>query len=137
MITKKEILELLPEGNVSFEKSVYPQLVINNQLLAYKTDQQYYSIGDQKRLPLTSEYLREKKVIILDRDGVLNVKATKADYIKSWDEFEWIQGAMEGLALLKKIGYAVIIITNQAGIARGKMSESDLNIIHQNMRQDI
>ena len=137
LIAKKAVLELLPKGNVSFEKSVYPQLVENKQLIAYKSDQKYYSIGDQKRLPITSEYLQEKKVIFLDRDGVLNVKASQADYIKSWDEFTWIPNAKESISLLTKHGYNIIIVTNQAGIARGKMSESDLNIIHQKMRQDV
>jgi len=137
IIANKEVIDLLPAGNVSFEKYVYPQLVERKQLLAFKTDQKYYSIGDKKRLPMTSEYLREKKGIILDRDGVLNVKPDKADYVKSWEEFTWISNAKESISLLTEYGYQIIIITNQAGIARGKMSESDLNIIHQNMIKDI
>src|SRR5947207_14295462 len=72
--------------------------------------------------------------ILLDRDGVLNEKAPDCDYITSWSRFEWLPGAREALQLLKQAGFPVIIITNQAGIARGLMTEADLRDIHERMQ---
>ncbi len=136
VILSKEVLDLLPDGNVSFEKTVYPALIKNRQLKAYLTEHRYYSVGSHERLHLTDEFLSNRPAIILDRDGVLNKKAPKAQYVCSWDDWEWIDGAKEAVSLLKKAGYRIIIVTNQAGIARGFMTESDMHNIHEQMRRE-
>jgi D-glycero-D-manno-heptose 1,7-bisphosphate phosphatase len=64
---------------------------------------------------------------------VLNRKAPRANYVRSWKEFEWLPGAQEALRLLKAGGYRVLVVSNQAGIARGAMSEADLIEIHRRM----
>lgn len=133
LILKKSVLKLIPDGNVSFEKNVYPQLIAHRRIVGYQTDHRYYSVGDHRRLSLTDEFFSPKKFVLLDRDGVLNRKAPKADYVKIWGEFEWLPEAKKGLALLKSKGYKIALITNQAGIARGMMSEGDLDEIHSNM----
>jgi D-glycero-D-manno-heptose 1,7-bisphosphate phosphatase len=74
-----------------------------------------------------------KKVIILDRDGVINKKPPKAEYVKSWDEFEILPGVIEALQLLDRQNYDIFIVTNQAGIARGLITENDLHIIHKKL----
>ena len=73
----------------------------------------------------------------MDRDGVLNKKAPKAEYITRIEEWEWIPGSLEAISLLKKRGYQIVVVTNQAGIARGKMTEQDLLQIHAKMNQDL
>ena len=62
--------------------------------------------------------------MILDRDGVLNCRPERARYVTSWREFEWLPGALEALRLLQDAGYRVMVVTNQAGIARGAMTRS-------------
>ena len=136
LIARKGVIDLIPSGNVSFEGSVYPMLIADGQLAAYKTDHRYYSVGDHRRLALTDTFLADKKAVILDRDGVLNKKAPKADYVKTWTEFEWLPGAKEALALLSRAGYTVMVVTNQAGIARGMMDEADLDDIHEQMKHE-
>lgn len=74
-----------------------------------------------------------KKIIFLDRDGIINKKPSKADYVKNWDEFHILPEAIEALQLLKKNNFQIFIITNQAGIARGLMTEKDLLDIHKNL----
>lgn len=135
-ILKKSVLDLLPEENVLFETAVYPQLAAHHQLAAYVTDHRYYSVGSLKRLPLTEAFLARQPVVILDRDGVLNRKPPKARYVKSWREFEWLDGAKDALRLLKEAGYRVIVVSNQAGVARGEMTEAQLLEIHEQMKQD-
>lgn len=136
-ILKKEVLNLIPVGNVNFEKEVMPVLVGNKNIIAYKTDHRYYSVGSHERLLLTEKFLERRPTIILDRDGVLNKKAPKAEYITRIEEWEWIPGSLEAISLLKKRGYQIVVVTNQAGIARGKMTEQDLLQIHAKMNQDL
>jgi D-glycero-D-manno-heptose 1,7-bisphosphate phosphatase len=71
---------------------------------------------------------------MLDRDGVLNKKPPQAHYVRTWDEFEWLAGAKEALRLLTAAGYRVIVVSNQAGIARGAMTEAALTHIHERMQ---
>jgi histidinol-phosphate phosphatase family protein len=77
------------------------------------------------------------KAVILDRDGVLNKKPHLARYVRNWDEFEWIPGAVEAVRLLKSKGCMVCLATNQAGVARGVLSAEDLNHIHARMQADL
>lgn len=136
-IFKKEVIDLIPDENVNFEGAAYPLLTQRNQLAAYVTDHRYYSVGSHERLGITEAFLKDKKAIILDRDGVINRKPAKADYVKTWDEFEWLEGSREAIRLLKESGYQVIVITNQAGVARGAMSKDDLEDIHAKMNEDL
>lgn len=76
-------------------------------------------------------------VVFLDRDGVINKKAAEGDYVKSWEEFEFLPGVAGALALLAQNGCDLYIITNQRGIARGLMTEEDLCDIHSRMREEL
>jgi D-glycero-D-manno-heptose 1,7-bisphosphate phosphatase len=76
-----------------------------------------------------------EKVIFLDRDGVINYDSP--DYIKSWEEFRFLPGSLEALAALTAAGYALILITNQSIIGRGKVSLEVLEAMHRRMRQAV
>ena len=78
-----------------------------------------------------------KKVILLDRDGVINRKPAEGDYVKRWEEFSFLPGAIEALKLLTENTYDVYIITNQRGIALGQMDENNLNSIHKQMTSEL
>ena len=136
-ILRKDVIDFIPDENVNFEKVVYPELVDRQMLSAYETDHRYYSVSTHERLPATELFLTRRPAIILDRDGVLNKKAPKASYVRNWDEFQWLPGAKEAVCLLKSAGYIVIIVTNQAGIGRGIMTESDLSDIHTQMKANL
>ncbi|KOR31492.1 hypothetical protein TI05_12720 [Achromatium sp. WMS3] len=73
------------------------------------------------------------KLVILDRDGVINEDSPK--YIKSPEEWIPIPGSLEAIARLNHSGFKVVVATNQSGIARGLFSLEQLNAIHQKMRQ--
>lgn len=77
---------------------------------------------------------RRLTTVFLDRDGVINAKAAEGDYIKSWSEFAFLPGALDGLRLLAEHDLRTVVVTNQRGIARGVMSERDLDDIHARMR---
>lgn len=133
MIVDKKVLRLLPETNVKFEDIIFPKLIKQGKLAGYLTDQKYYSIGDITRVRTTRKFLKNKKTIFLDRDGVINIKAPKSDYIKSWHEFKFIDGSIEAMKILTDKKYQIFIISNQAGVARGIMTQDDLNSITKKM----
>ncbi len=70
--------------------------------------------------------------LFLDRDGVIN-KHLPNDYVKTWDDFIFIEGSIDAINRLAKIFGRIIIVTNQQGIGKGLMSESDLKTIHDKM----
>ncbi len=72
-----------------------------------------------------------KKLVILDRDGVIN--ADSDEYIKSPSEWRPIPGSLEAIARLNQHGYLVAIATNQAAISRGLVDMKSLNAIHQKL----
>jgi D-glycero-D-manno-heptose 1,7-bisphosphate phosphatase len=63
--------------------------------------------------------------VFLDRDGVINRKAPEGAYITNVDELELLPGAGPAIRRLNEAGVKVIVVTNQRGIALGKMSEDD------------
>ena len=73
-----------------------------------------------------------RKVVFLDRDGVINVDSP--DYIKSWSEFQFISGSLEALKRLNESGFTIIVITNQSAVNRGMIPEPVLREMHDNMR---
>jgi D-glycero-D-manno-heptose 1,7-bisphosphate phosphatase len=73
------------------------------------------------------------KLIILDRDGVINQDS--AEYIKSPDEWTPIPGSLEAIARLNQDGYHVVVATNQSGIGRGLFEVAALNAIHEKMHK--
>jgi histidinol-phosphate phosphatase family protein len=135
-LMNKSVLRLLPNENVSLEEVLYTRLAGERQLLAYMTNHRYYSVGSLQRLPVTEAFLARLPTVFLDRDGVLNKKPPRAQYVRDWSEFEWLPGAKAALRLLKQARYRVIVVSNQAGIGRGVMTEAELQQIHDTMRTE-
>ncbi|MCZ6527015.1 MAG: D-glycero-beta-D-manno-heptose 1,7-bisphosphate 7-phosphatase [Gammaproteobacteria bacterium] len=75
------------------------------------------------------------KLIILDRDGVINHDST--EYIKSVDEWQAIPGSLQAISNLSRNGYRIVVATNQAGLARGKLNIESLNAIHRKMQNHL
>src|SRR3989344_4971571 len=63
------------------------------------------------------------KAVFLDRDGT--IVEDKEGYLYETSKLQFLPGAIEGLKLLQQAGYALIIITNQSGIARGIYAEKE------------
>lgn len=70
--------------------------------------------------------------LFLDRDGVIN-KRIIDDYVISTDQFEFIPGVKEALKTFAKYFKHIVIVTNQQGIGKGLMNETDLKEIHDMM----
>jgi D-glycero-D-manno-heptose 1,7-bisphosphate phosphatase len=74
--------------------------------------------------------------VFLDRDGVIN-RLRKDDYVKCWEEFEFLPDAQEALRLLADAYLRVIVVTNQRGVALGLLSERELAAVHDRMLDEI
>jgi D-glycero-D-manno-heptose 1,7-bisphosphate phosphatase len=73
----------------------------------------------------------------VDRDGTINRKPAEGDYIKTPAELELVAGAAAAIKRLNDEGVRVIVVTNQRGIALGRMSERDLANVHDRLRTDL
>jgi D-glycero-D-manno-heptose 1,7-bisphosphate phosphatase len=73
------------------------------------------------------------KLVILDRDGVINHDS--AAFIKNPDEWTPIAGSLDAIALLNQAGFQVVLATNQSGIGRGLLDISALCAIHDKMHR--
>ena len=78
-------------------------------------------------------YKRSSKLVILDRDGVINRDSEQ--FIKSPDEWRPIPGSLEAIARLNHAGFRVVVATNQSGIGRGLFDMATLNAIHEKMHR--
>jgi D-glycero-D-manno-heptose 1,7-bisphosphate phosphatase len=77
--------------------------------------------------------LSKRKCVFLDRDGVLN--EDRSDYLYRLEDLVIPDGVTEALQLLKNAGYLLIVITNQAGIAKGLYDPEAVYAIHQKMQE--
>jgi histidinol-phosphate phosphatase family protein len=135
-VITKPCLDLLPEADSLFEEAVYAPLADQERLAAYVSDHRYYSVGSLQRLPATEDFFRRRPTVFLDRDGVLNRKPARAQYVRAWSDWHWCDGSLEALRLLHGANFRVVIASNQAGVGRGMMTEADLDAIHDRMRRE-
>lgn len=78
-----------------------------------------------------------RKYIFLDRDGVMNKRPPKGEYVCRPEDFTWLPGARQAIKRLNDAGYFTIMITNQAGIAKGVMTEDDFQKVRAKMSSEL
>ncbi|MDR1606915.1 MAG: D-glycero-beta-D-manno-heptose 1,7-bisphosphate 7-phosphatase [Deltaproteobacteria bacterium] len=72
--------------------------------------------------------------IFLDRDGVIN---EDRGYVWRWADWRWLPGSFEALKALKAAGFKLVIVTNQAGVARGLYKEADVQKLHERLALEL
>ena len=75
------------------------------------------------------------KLVILDRDGVINYDSE--EFIKNPDEWRPIPGSLDAIARLTQSGWRVVVATNQSGVGRGLLDMASLNAIHAKMHRAV
>lgn len=78
---------------------------------------------------------KTKKVVFLDRDGVINKDSP--EYIKSWAEFEFLPGSLEAIQQLTLNRFEIIIITNQSAVNRNIITLDQLEFMHRQMKKAV
>jgi len=74
--------------------------------------------------------------LFLDRDGVINRRIVD-DYVKSWEEFEFLPGVIESFPILSKYFKHLFIVTNQQGVGKGLMTKDNVEAVHKEMKSAI
>jgi histidinol-phosphate phosphatase family protein len=74
--------------------------------------------------------------LFLDRDGVIN-KRIEGDYIRLWEQFEFLPGVYEAFRIFSGIFGRIIVVSNQQGIGKGLMTEDDVAKIHEKMIKEV
>jgi len=124
-VMRREALERLPDGPCSLEKNLFPGLAFERQLAGRAYSGFFIDIGLPATLHEGDRLIpqwKKKRAVLLDRDGVINVDY---GYVHDQEKFVWIEGARDAIKWLNDNGYLAIVITNQAGIARGYFSEDE------------
>lgn len=137
-LISREVLEWLPEaGNINFEKYIYKMALEAGRMCASITGHRYYSKGSFERMPLTEQFFSGRRAVFLDRDGTINVRPPQACYVERPDDFIWIPGAKEAVKRLNDAGILVLLVSNQPGIARKRLTWETLESIHNKMKADL
>lgn len=74
--------------------------------------------------------------VFLDRDGVIN-KKIDGDYVRSWSQFQFLPNVVDWVRLFQALDHLVIVVTNQRGVALGRMTLPDVNEIHEKMLAEL
>jgi D-glycero-D-manno-heptose 1,7-bisphosphate phosphatase len=133
MIASTKIFDYYDGIEVSFS-DIIAKLVSAGQVAAMVAGDAYHSVSDPERLKLTEGYLASKKILLIDRDGVINRRPPKGEYVASWRDFFFISENVRGMKRLAEAGFSFIVISNQAGIARGMISREAVEDIHCRMK---
>lgn len=84
-----------------------------------------------KKIQVTRDW-----VLFLDRDGVINERIP-GEYITDFNQFRFLDGVLEFLEKASGIFKYIILVTNQQGIGKGIMTESELDLLHECMIREV
>lgn len=121
----------------SIENDVFPELVKEARLEGLPFEGYFLDIGLPETLAQAQREtaaLCVRPAAFLDRDGVLN---EDHGYTHRVDDLTWMPGAREAIRLLNDRGYRVIVVTNQAGVARGYYEEEAIGVFHAGMQAQL
>ncbi|WP_321490685.1 HAD-IIIA family hydrolase [uncultured Hyphomonas sp.] len=125
------------EAPSSIESDVFPRLVEEGRLEGLPFDGYFLDIGLPETLAQAQREtaaMRVRPAAFLDRDGVLN---EDHGYTHRVEDLTWMPGAREAIRLLNDRGYRVIVVTNQAGVARGFYEEDAIGVFHAGMQAQL
>ncbi len=141
ILSKKSLNRLEGLQTADMEKDFVQPAIGGGQVFAYQSPEYVKDIGTPERLQSVREdlvnnlpqkrNLREKqKAIFLDRDGTIN---RYIGFLRKPEEFELEENAAEAVKRINGSGYLAVVITNQPVIARGEVTEEELEDIHKKM----
>ncbi len=135
---RKSILDLIDKTPCSLEKDVFPQLAQTGRLTGVEATGGFIDIG----LPETLREARatfadrmRRGAVFFDRDGTLTVD--QDGYTHKPEDLVWQPGAIEAVRAVNDAGLLAIVVTNQAGVARGLYSEQAVCAFHTAMQSDL
>ena len=134
---KRKILNYIPNKPCSLEEDILPKIIKKKMLTGKLYKNFFLDIGTPKYFSTSAKKLKnyfEKPAAFLDRDGVINYDS---GYVYKKKDFKFRKGVIKGLKYLIKKKFYIFIITNQAGIAKGKYSENDFKNLHMYLKNNL
>jgi histidinol-phosphate phosphatase family protein len=141
-VLEPEILEHIQPGCSDFGIDVFPALLERGVPVhgwALRPWEHLIDIGTPEAYQQANEDMARgisvlRRAVFLDRDGTI---AEDVNYCRRPDDFRMFPWAAEAIAMLNKAGLAVVVVTNQSGVARGYFNDETLARIHQRMKDDL
>jgi len=132
VVERDAVLRLIEPIDISFS-IVLQRLVAQANLAGLICMDSYHSISDPERWKCTERYRALKRILLVDRDGTINVRPARGEYIHSFSQLQFVPGAVEGMRELSEQGFSFVVITNQAGIARGLTSREEVDALNSDL----
>ena len=131
-LINKRILNKTKNQFMSFENDILKNEIENRRVIGKYFNDFFIDIGSLRKLRDIKKNFKQIKnnCFFLDRDGVIN---KENGYIKDYKDFIFLSGVHDAIKYLNNKKFIVIIITNQAAVGRGIISEEKLNMIHNKM----
>jgi D-glycero-alpha-D-manno-heptose 1-phosphate guanylyltransferase len=137
MLDRHLLTSIPEEGTVSLEHDVFPRWT-GRGFYGYYSPAHFLDIGTPEDFSNAEQFFQvgppamAKPALVLDRDGTI---IEEREYLADSAGVKLIPGAGAALRELKKMGFSLVLITNQSGIARGFFSEAVLQEIHARLEQ--
>jgi D-glycero-D-manno-heptose 1,7-bisphosphate phosphatase len=132
LVERVPVLAALPDPDVGFSR-VLESLTTKGRVNGLVSRDTYHSISDYDRWRLTERYLQPKRILMIDRDGTINARPPKAHYVRSWEDFEFLDDSVEAMRQLAAHRFRFIVVSNQAGIARGMQDPAAVEAVNRRM----
>jgi D,D-heptose 1,7-bisphosphate phosphatase len=136
-VLAREIIDRIGTLPCSIERDIFPALAAAGDLVGSLREGYFLDIGlpetlEQARRELLA--LQRRPAVFLDRDGVIN---RDHGYVHRPDQVDWMTGAKRAIRSLNDLGFRVVVVTNQAGIAHGYYSEREMHALHAWMQDEL
>ena len=130
------ILKKIKKKYCSFENDILKREINKNKVIGNIFKDSFIDIGSLKKLNFLKKNpnIIKTKCFFLDRDGVIN---KESGYVTNFKNFIFLKGVFKAIHFLNKNRYLVIIISNQAAIGKGIITEKELKVIHSKMRKKL
>lgn len=136
VVERDRLLPFMDDPDASFSRGLR-RLADQRQLAGFVSQDPYHSISDMDRLQLTERYLANKRILMIDRDGTINARPPRAEYVSSWEQFHWVDETVDSMRQLAAQGFRFIVLSNQAGIARGMIDASAVEAVNTRMCDEL
>lgn len=143
LLPRELIAQILEGVSLSIERDYFPKWV-GDGILGFYGGKRFLDIGTPHSYATAQTFFAPdgvakgqytpRRCVFLDRDGTVNVER---HYLSGPDELELLPHAAAGMRCLRKLGFGLVLITNQSAVGRGLFDEKQLRLIHDRLREMI
>lgn len=133
-LVNKNVLVTVEQSKFSFEQDIMEKKISELSIYSFISDGYFIDIGVEQDYYVAQKHFAKNKALFLDRDGTINVDT---GHLYRTEEVVLIEGMPQLIKKYNDLGYKVIVITNQAGIAKGYYTEEDMNKLHNFMNDEL